>query len=215
MPNRADQPLLSSFLDMPRVEQGMTVGLFGGSFNPPHEGHVLVARTAIERLQLDQLWWMVSPGNPLKDHAELAPLPQRIALSTALLQDDPRIVVTAFEEALKIRYSAETIEHVCGANPGVCFVWIMGADSLLGFHEWERWRFIVETIPIAVFERPGAVRAEASSVMARTFASARVDESKASALARMQPPAWTFISGTRSPLSSTELRKAAGRTDEN
>jgi len=194
------------YLEMPAVKAGMTVGLFGGSFNPPHEGHLLIAQHAIEALKLDQLWWMVSPGNPLKDHSELPTLAERIRLSETLV-DDPRIKVTGFEAAHKIRYSAETIELVLGKLPDVRFVWVMGADSLATFDKWARWEWIVETIPIAVYNRPGSSLADHSSVMAQTFAAAKIDEARASELAQMQPPAWTFIHGPLSPLSSTELRK--------
>lgn len=194
------------YLEMPAVKAGMTVGLFGGSFNPPHEGHLLIAQHAIEALKLDQLWWMVSPGNPLKDHSELPTLAERIRLSETLV-DDPRIKVTGFEAAHKIRYSAETIELVVGKLPDVRFVWVMGADSLATFDKWARWEWIVETIPIAVYNRPGSSLADHSSVMAQTFAAAKIDEARASELAQMQPPAWTFIHGPLSPLSSTELRK--------
>ena len=193
------------YLEMPAVKAGMTVGLFGGSFNPPHEGHLLIAQHAIEALKLDQLWWMVSPGNPLKDHSELPTLAERIRLSETLV-DDPRIKVTGFEAAHKIRYSAETIELVLGKLPDVRFVWVMGADSLATFDKWARWEWIVETIPIAVYNRPGSSLADHSSVMAQTFAAAKIDEARASELAQMQPPAWTFIHGPLSPLSSTELR---------
>src|SRR5690606_7729375 len=115
------------------------VGLFGGSFNPPHAGHALVAETALRRLALDQLWWMVTPGNPLKEARGLAPLAERIALSERCAED-PRIRVTAFEAGYRVRYTADTIALAQSRNPGIHFVWIMGADSLRDFHRWERWR---------------------------------------------------------------------------
>lgn len=206
MSGEADLP--ERYFDMPGVAAGMTVGLFGGSFNPPHEGHLLIAKHAIDALKLDQLWWMVSPGNPLKDHSHLASLAERIRLSEALTEDEPRIRVTAFEAAHAIRYSADTIRLVLDRCPGVHFVWVMGADSLATFDQWVRWEWIVQSIPIAVYNRPGSTLADHSSVMAKTFAAAKVDESRAAELAQMQPPAWTFIHGPLSPLSSTELRKA-------
>jgi len=198
------------YLRMPHVEKGMQVGLFGGSFNPPHAGHLLVADIALRRLRLDQLWWMVTPGNPLKSGRELAPLSARIGLSERLAVD-PRIKVTAFEAAHRLRFSADTIDLVRSRNPGVDFVWIMGADSLRDFHRWERWRYIARSVPIAVVDRPGATLALLSSVMAKTFARARIDEAEAGRLARARPPAWTFIHGPRSSLSSTALREAARR----
>ncbi|WEX11769.1 nicotinate-nucleotide adenylyltransferase [Chelativorans sp. AA-79] len=194
---------------MPHVEKGMAVGLFGGSFNPPHAGHALVAETALRRLELNQLWWMVSPGNPLKDHSGLAPLSERIARSEACVTD-PRIKITAFEAGYRIRYTADTVEIVQARNPGVHFVWIMGADSLRTFHRWERWRTIVRSVPIAVIDRPGATLSFLSSTMAKAFDHARIDEADAPLLARIKPPAWTFIHGPRSSLSSTALRAEAG-----
>ncbi|MEW9806066.1 nicotinate-nucleotide adenylyltransferase [Mesorhizobium marinum] len=192
---------------MPYVEKGMQVGLFGGSFNPPHAGHALVAEIALKRLALDQLWWIVTPGNPLKSGRELAPLAERLALSEAIARN-PRIKVTAFEAAHNIRYTADTLALVRARNPGVDFVWVMGADSLRDFHRWQRWRQIATTFPIAVIDRPGSTLSFLSSVMAKTFDHARIDEADAPRLARMKAPAWTFIHGPRSLLSSTAIRAA-------
>ena len=194
-------------LRMPHVEKGMAVGLFGGSFNPPHGGHALVAEIALRALRLDQLWWIVTPGNPLKAGRSQLSLAERIARSEALAED-PRIKITAFEAGSAIRYTADMIDHVTTRNPGVDFAWIMGADNLRDFHLWQRWREIARTVPIAVIDRPGATLAFLSSKMAQTFSRARVDESDAATLARTRPPAWTFIHGPRSSLSSTAIRSA-------
>ena len=185
----------------------MVVGLFGGSFNPPHEGHLLVAEIALRRLGLDQLWWMVTPGNPLKSRTELAPLADRIALSEKLAHD-PRIKITAFEQALGSPYTARTLAHVRRHRPGIHFIWIMGADSLRTFHRWQKWRSIVQTFPIAVIDRPGSTLSFLSSRMPRPFDYARVDEDDAGVLWRKPAPAWTFIHGPRSAVSSTRLRLA-------
>jgi nicotinate-nucleotide adenylyltransferase len=196
------------YLRMPHAGRGLAVGLFGGSFNPPHAGHALVAEIALRRLALDQLWWIVTPGNPLKSARELAPLGQRIALSEQIASN-PRIKVTAFEAAHHVRYTADTLALVRARNPGVDFVWIMGADSLRDFHRWQRWRGIMLTFPIAVIDRPGATLSFLSSVAAKTFDYARIDERDAPLLARMPAPAWTFIHGPRSSLSSSAIRAAA------
>ncbi|WP_343315124.1 nicotinate-nucleotide adenylyltransferase [Brucella sp. BE17] len=195
----------AQYLRMPHVEKGMTVGLFGGSFNPPHQGHALVAEIAVRRLRLDQLWWMVTPGNPLKDRRELATLAERIKLSEQVASD-PRIKVTALEAAFNVRYTADTLALIAHANPGVHFVWVMGADNLASFHRWQRWREIAQNFPIAVIDRPGSTLAYLSSHMAQTFSDSRLDEYYAPMLARRQPPVWTFIHGPRSQLSSTALR---------
>lgn len=184
----------------------MIVGLFGGSFNPPHQGHALVAEIALRRLGLDQLWWMVTPGNPLKNHSGLAPLSERLLSSEALARD-PRIKVTAFEQTLRSSYTAETLDYIRQRNPHAHFIWIMGADNLESFHNWQRWRHIAETFPIAVIDRPGSTLSYLSSKMARTFAHARVDEDDAATLWKRKAPAWTFIHGPRSTLSSTALRE--------
>ena len=198
-------------LRMPHVEPGMRIGLFGGSFDPPHEGHVLVAETALTRLRLDRLWWIVTPGNPLKDHAALAPLASRIAASRALVEDR-RIRVTAFEAGHRIRYTADMLRIVLARNPGVRFAWLMGADNLRSFHRWQEWRAIAESVPIAVIDRPGSTLAYLSSKLAIRYDWARVDEADAGTLVTREPPAWTFLHGPRSSLSSTALREreAAG-----
>ncbi|WP_306120572.1 MULTISPECIES: nicotinate-nucleotide adenylyltransferase [unclassified Roseitalea] len=201
-------------LRMPHVEPGMAVGLFGGSFNPPHDGHLLVAELALRRVALDQVWWMVTPGNPLKPNTGLPPLAHRIAWSEAI-NDDPRVKVTAFEACYNVRYTAQTLRVVKARNPAVRFVWIMGADNLATFHLWQDWRRIAMTFPIAVIDRPGSTLSFLSSVMAKTFWKARMDESDAALLAHTDPPAWTFIHGPRSPLSSTAIRNGelAARAD--
>ncbi len=188
----------------------MVIGLFGGSFNPPHQGHLLVAEIALRRLGLDQLWWLVTPGNPLKSRNELAPLAERLAACEALAED-PRIKITAFEKTLGTSYTARTLEFIRARNPHVHFIWIMGADNLAGFHRWQRWQKIATTFPIAVIDRPGSTLAYLSSKTARTFDYARVDEEDAGVLWQKRAPAWTFIHGPRSTLSSTAIRAAAGK----
>lgn len=195
---------------MPHVEPGMVVGLFGGSFNPPHKGHALVAEIALRRLGLDQLWWIVTPGNPLKSHGNLAPLGERLKQCEALAAD-PRIKVTAFEKSLGTSYTARTLDFVKARNPRARFIWIMGADNLASFHRWQQWQRIAMTFPIAVIDRPGSTLAYLSSKMARTFDYARVDEEDAGVLWKKKAPAWTFIHGPRSTLSSTALRAAQSR----
>ncbi|AQS41812.1 MAG: Putative nicotinate-nucleotide adenylyltransferase [Candidatus Tokpelaia hoelldobleri] len=194
------------WLKMPRSKKGMKIGLFGGSFNPPHAGHVLVAETAVARLKLDAVWWMVTPGNPLKDDSELGSVDKRVAMSEELVRD-PRIQVTAFEDTIHTRYSADTIAYVLQQNPDVHFVWLMGADNLATFHQWQKWRWIVSTVPVAVVDRPGASEADVASVMAQEFAQFRIAEDKAETLCLTPAPAWVFLHGVLSPLSSTVLRK--------
>jgi nicotinate-nucleotide adenylyltransferase len=199
--------IAAEYLRMPHAERGMVVGLFGGSFNPPHQGHALVAEIALRKLRLDQLWWMVTPGNPLKSRNHLAPLSERIALSEKIAHD-PRIKVTAFEQTLGMSYTANTLAYVKARNKHVHFIWIMGADSLNTFHLWQKWQDIARTFPIAVIDRPGSTLSYLSARMAKTFHYARIDEDDAGILWKKQAPAWTFIHGRRSTLSSTALRAA-------
>lgn len=203
----ADHGLEKRYLTMPHTERGMVIGLFGGSFNPPHAGHALVAEIALRRLGLDQLWWMVTPGNPLKNKAELSPLATRIKACEALVSD-PRIKITAFEQSFGVTYTANTLRLIKARNPLARFIWIMGADNLRSFHRWQNWRKIAETFPIAVIDRPGATLAYLSSTMAQAYSHARVDEDDAGILWTKTAPAWMFIHGPRSTLSSTALRNA-------
>ena len=193
---------------MPHAEPGMRIGLFGGSFNPPHEGHVLVAETALRALRLHAVWWIVTPGNPLKDARELAPLADRIAASRALLTDR-RVRVTAFEAGHRLRYTADMLRLVLARRSACRFVWLMGADNLRAFHLWQEWRWIAANVPIAVIDRPGSTLAYMSSKMAIAHSRARVDEEDAATLAGRDPPAWTFLHGPRSAQSSSALRAAA------
>lgn len=196
------------YLTMPHSERGMAIGLFGGSFNPPHQGHLLVAETALRKLGLDQLWWMVTPGNPLKSHKELMPLAERIAACEAMIED-PRIKVTAFEQSLGTSYTAKTLSVVKERNHHAHFVWIMGADNLQSFHLWRNWRQIASEFPMAIIDRPGSTLAFLSSKTAQTFARARIDEDDARTLPWRKAPAWVFLHGPRSTLSSTALRNSA------
>lgn len=191
---------------LPPAVRGMRIGLFGGTFNPPHAGHVLVAESALRALRLDRIWWMVSPGNPLKALAP-PPLAERIRLSRALARD-PRIVVTDAEAEIGTRFTVDSIRILQRLRPGVRFVYVMGADSFAGLERWRDWRGIMARVPVAVVDRPGATLAAVRSVAGRTFAAARVDAASAARLPFMTPPAWTMLYGRRSPLSSTGLRQA-------
>lgn len=190
----------------PPTTPGMRVGLFGGSFNPPHLGHLHVAETALQRLRLDRLWVMVTPGNPLKETAGLPTLARRIAAARRLM-DDPRIVVTALEAGFGSPYSWRTVERLTRLRPTVRFVWVMGADNLASFHRWQHWRRIAAALPLAIVDRPGASMTPLSAPAALAFAPHRLPEAEAGELALRRAPAWVFLHGPRSALSSTELRR--------
>lgn len=203
---------LPAWMRLPTAGGGQRIGLFGGSFNPPHSGHLHVARTALRRLSLDAVWWLVTPGNPLKDHGALAPLEARVA-ACARLAAEPRMRITAWEAAIGTSYSAQTIAALTRRRPDLAFVWVMGADNLASFHRWQEWRTIMETLPLAVVDRPGASLSVLNAPAALAYARSRVDESDAAGLAAMRPPAWTFLHAPRDPVSSTELRREAGAPD--
>ncbi len=193
------------------IESGMRVGLFGGSFNPPHEGHVHVAEQALRRLSLHQIWWLVTPGNPLKERGNLASLTDRIT-ACEVIAFDPRMKITACEELMKTSFTADTLEQIAGRNRDASFVWVMGADNLGQFHRWQRWRDIAALMPIAVVDRPGSTMALHNAPAAQALARFRVDEDDAARLPGMDAPAWTFLHGPRSSLSSTALRARRKKT---
>lgn len=189
----------------------MRIGLFGGSFNPAHDGHCLVSRESLKRLGLDAIWWLVTPGNPLKDKTELAPLAERVETARRLV-DHPSVKVTGFEAAQGFTYTHQTLDFLSRTLPGRRFVWIMGADSLASFHRWERWEDIFALMPIAVYVRPGSTRRAPFSKAAQRFAQYRIDETDALLLPGTEGPAWVFLHGLMSGLSSTALRQSNGTT---
>jgi len=193
---------------LPSTGPGQRIGLLGGSFNPPHVAHRQISEVVLKRLGLDQVWWLVTPGNPLKGRGELAPLAERLVLCRAMAKN-PRIEVTAFERDLPTAFTAGTLAFLKRRSPLVRFVWIMGADNLAGFHHWRRWREILTMVPVVVVDRPGWRLKALASKAARAFAGSRVPEARAMGLVAMPPPAWTFLTGPLSSVSSTDLRSKA------
>ena len=190
---------------LPPHAPGMRIGLFGGTFDPPHDAHRAACLIAMKRLGLDRVWWLVTPGNPLKNTAGLAPLDERVEAARALARH-PRIDVTGIEAEIGVRYSYDSVRYLVSHCPGVHFVWIMGADNLRSFHRWQKWRSIAELVPIAVVDRPGPSLRAASSVTAHALGSRRIPESNAASLLSRRPPAWVLLHGLKSSLSSTALR---------
>ncbi len=186
----------------------MRIGLFGGTFDPPHEAHLAACLLAMKKLGLDRVWWLVTPGNPLKDKKELTPLADRIRTIKAFARD-PRIVVTGFEEAIGSHYTFQTVSFLRRRCPGVRFVWIMGADNLRSFHRWQNWRGIARMIPIAVVDRLVPDLSATGGIAAQALGRWRVPESGIRTLADRRPPAWAYLHGLKSGLSSTALRRKA------
>ena len=183
----------------------MRIGLLGGSFNPPHEGHALITRLALRRLALDRVWWLVTPGNPLKSLTGLPALNARIEAARRL-DVGPRVVITDLEAQIGSRFTYDTLLWLRQRAPEVHFVWIMGADNLRQFHLWRDWRRIAELVPIAVVDRPGSTLKALSSPAGAALLPWRVPERDATRFATVRPPALLFLHGPRSRLSSTALR---------
>ena len=190
---------------LPPRAPGLKIGLFGGTFDPPHAAHRAACLLAMQRLGLDRVWWLVTPGNPLKDTRGLAPLAERIAAAEKLA-NNPRIIVTGVEAEMRTRYTYDTVRQLIARCPGVHFVWIMGADNLRSFHRWQKWRAIADLIPIAVVDRVGPSLYAMAGTAAQALSRFRIPETAAKSLARCKPPAWVFLHGLKSPLSSTALR---------
>lgn len=194
----------------PLAFAGQRIGLLGGSFNPAHDGHRRISLAALARLGLDQVWWIVSPGNPLKTHGELRPLAHRIAQARRVAHH-PRLIVTAFEARLSSPYTAATLAYLVRRRSGVRFVWLMGADNLVQLPQWQHWRDIFATMPIAVLDRPGWHLKGMGSLAAGRYRHAFVTQERAATLPCRVPPAWTLLSLPLSPLSSTALRQQAAQ----
>jgi nicotinate-nucleotide adenylyltransferase len=188
---------------------GMRIGLLGGSFNPPHIAHRAISQFAIKRLKLDRVWWLVSPGNPLKDHAALRDLDER-AEAARRMANDPRIDVSCLEAVIGTRYTADTITYLRRRASGLRLVWIMGADNLAQFHRWQNWRRIASEVPIAVIDRPPQSFRAMAAPAAQALSRYRLPENQAGRLADQRAPAWVFLTGMKLNLSSTGLRNPDG-----
>jgi nicotinate-nucleotide adenylyltransferase len=189
------------------LSPGMRVGLFGGSFDPPHAGHLQVARTARRRLGLDRVIWLVAPGNPLKQ--DPGALAERVALTRALASG---AAISAAEARIGARFTIDTVRMLKARYPALRFVWIMGADSFADLHRWRDWRGIMAELPVAVVARPAASLAALTGLAARRFAAARLPERAARRLACAKPPAWIYLSAPWNFASSTALRQSSAST---
>jgi len=191
------------------LRPGMSVGLLGGSFDPPHAGHVRITLEALRRFGLDRVWWLVSPGNPLKPQGP-APLAARMAAARALM-DHPRVTISDFEAQLGTRHTAQTIRALQRIYPGVRFVWLMGGDNLAQFHRWQDWQGIATRVPIGVLARPGSRTQARLSRAAQMLSHARLPDSAARLLPQADPPAWCFVNIPMSGLSSSAIRARLGQ----
>jgi nicotinate-nucleotide adenylyltransferase len=194
---------------LPLYTNGMRIGLLGGSFNPPHVAHRAISLFAIKRLKLDRVWWLVTPGNPLKDPGALRDLDAR-ADAARQMANDPRIDVSCLEAVIGTRYTVDTITYLRRRAAGLRLVWIMGADNLAQFHRWQSWRRIASEVPIAVIDRPPQSFRAMAAPAAQALARYRLPENQAGRLADQRAPAWVFLTGMKSSLSSTGLRNLDG-----
>jgi nicotinate-nucleotide adenylyltransferase len=187
----------------------MRIGLLGGSFNPPHDAHRAISLFAIKRLRLDRVWWLVTPGNPLKENGGLHALDERAEAARAMAHD-PRIDVTCLESVIGTRYTVDTITYLRRRVAGLRLVWIMGADNLAQFHRWQDWQRIASEVPIAVIDRPPQSFRALAAPAAQALSRYRLPENEAGTLADRRAPAWVFLTGMKLDLSSTGLRNPDG-----
>lgn len=188
----------------PYARAGQVIGLLGGSFDPAHKGHVHITREALKRFGLDQVWWLISPGNPLKTEGP-APLADRLTRARRIMQH-PRVRVTDIEAHLGTRYTAQTLKALQQRYVGVRFVWLMGADNLAQLHLWQDWQQIALTVPMGILARPGDRISARTSPAARIYRAVRLSGRSAQLLGRAEAPAWTFVNVPMVPHSSTEIR---------
>ena len=190
------------------------IGLLGGSFNPAHAGHRHISLLALKLLKLDEVWWLVSPRNPLKPIAGMAGLEARLAGARAVARH-PRIKVTDIERRLSTLYTADTLRALKKRFPRRAFVWLMGGDNLAQIPGWKDWTASFSRVPIAVFDRPAYSYKALAGKAAHRYARHRVSQRRAGALAGLAPPAWVFVRGRPHPESATRIRSrsaARGRT---
>lgn len=193
---------------LPYARAGQTIGLLGGSFDPAHAGHAHITREALKRFGLDRVWWLVSPGNPLKSRGPAA-MAQRLQRARQVI-NHPRVTVTDLECHIGTRYTAETLSRLQQLYPGVCFVWLMGADNLVQFHRWQNWQQIMADVPVGVLARPGDRLAARCSKAARMHRQQKLSPRHSQALPQGRPPRWCFVNMPMVAQSSTQIRAGGG-----
>ena len=189
---------------MPLATQGLRIGLLGGSFDPPHSGHMHISKWAIKEFSLDRIWWLVSPGNPLKKDAP-ADLDRRLSACNKLV-NHPKVIVTDLERVFNTRYTAQTLTSLKSQYRGVRFVWLMGADNLAEFHKWDRWQDIMHMLPVGVMARPNQQLAANCSPAARIFRESRLSVQSSTALPFKEAPSWSLLTGPMDDESSSKIR---------
>jgi len=183
------------------------IGLLGGSFNPAHDGHRHVSLLALRELGLDEVWWLVSPQNPLKPVRGMAPQSERLAHAQAVA-GHPAIRASDIETALGTRYTADTLAVLRRRFPASRFVWLMGADNLVQLPAWDRWQRIMDRVAVAVFDRSPYCYQALAGKAARRYRHRRSLSGRVGRLALTPPPVWAFLHQPRHPASATAIRQA-------
>jgi nicotinate-nucleotide adenylyltransferase len=181
------------------------IGLLGGSFNPAHEGHLEISLAALDNIGLEEIWWLVTPSNPLKGDEDQNTYDQRFKSALNIVNDD-RIIVSDLEKKLDTRFTVDTIKELKSEYSNYDFVWLMGADNLAQFDQWKEWKTIANTVPIAIFNRPSYSKANNDSIAAKALQEFKIDQADIRNLYKLKPPAWSFYEATHNPTSSTALR---------
>jgi nicotinate-nucleotide adenylyltransferase len=202
-------PKISKWIigDRESVSPNQKIGILGGSFNPAHEGHLSISKIALQRLNLDEVWWIISPRNPLKKYDILYDFEDRVSSAEKVI-DTNHISISKLEKNAQIRYTIGTVEYLKTRYIGTKFVWIMGADNLKNFHRWREWDKLALTVPIAIIDRPSSSLDVTSSLFANKYRKYRVDEADAQNLADKKKPAWVFLHSKLNDQSSSQLRNS-------
>ena len=202
-------PKISKWIigDRETVSPNQKIGVLGGSFNPAHEGHLSISKIALQRLNLDEVWWIISPRNPLKKYDILYDFEDRVSSAEKVI-DTNHISISRLEKNAQIKYTIGTVEYLNTRYVGTKFVWIMGADNLKDFHRWREWDKLAITVPIAIIDRPSSSLDVTSSLFANKYRKYRVDEADAQNLADKKKPAWVFLHSKLNDQSSSQLRNS-------
>ena len=191
---------------MSSMTQVRRVGLLGGSFNPAHDGHLHISLLALKKLNLDELWWLVSPGNPMKPKLGMASLKQRMKVAKKVAAHNPNIIVCDIEKNLLTCHTVDTVQSLKAEFPENSFIWVMGADLLVQLPKWKRWRALFKMVPIAIFARPAYSARALTGKAARHFNRDRVSRCRIGSLVKMRPPAWAYVRTRLNSQSATSIR---------
>ena len=181
------------------------IGLLGGSFDPPHKGHIYISIESKKLLQINEIWWLVTPQNPLKI-SEPATYQERITNCKEISKDKP-ILIKEIEKKINSKYTYQTLDYLLNHYINIKFFWIMGADNLINFHKWQKWRKIFKEVSIVVFKRHGYNNQALKSIACRTFTNNRINSLQINKNHFIKLPSWTWVDNREIKISSTEIRQ--------